>query len=181
MRLTRPMRTRRAGSVLALIAAAGAMSAVAPIAASADGSGSSSKPVVTPCLLLPIGHCPAEGPTVLEVGNTTNGDVPSDWTVSGYGYSAGDNYAVKIVNTKTDKVLDSTTAVAQDNGTVTAQSPVYYVAPPKTGPSLDGGWHITRPLPLCGVTLKATLTDITAGESQTVTTPACAPAPPPPK
>jgi hypothetical protein len=181
MRITRPMHMRRAGSVLALIAAAGAMSAAAPIAASADGSGSSSKPVVNPCLLLPIGHCPTEGPTVLEVGNAMNGDVPSDWTVAGYGYSAGDKYAVKILNAKTSKVLDSTTAVAQSNGTITAQSPVYYIAPPKTGPSLDGGWHVTRPLPLCGVTLKATLTDLTTGTSQTVTTPACTPPPPPPK
>jgi hypothetical protein len=182
MRLTRPMRTRRAGSVLALIAAAGAMSAAAPIAASADGSGSGiSKPAINPCLLLPIGHCPAEGPTVLEVGNTINGDVPSDWTVSGDGYSPGDKYAVKIVNAKTSKVLDSTTAVAQNNATITAQSPVYYVAPPPKGPSLDGGWHVTHPLPLCGVTLKATLTDVTTGASQTVATPACPPAPPPPK
>jgi hypothetical protein len=77
--------------------------------------------------------------------------------------------------------LDGTTVVAQNNGTITTQSPVYYIPPPKTGPSIDGGWHVTRRLPMCGVTLRATLTDVSSGASQKVVTPACAPPPPPPK
>jgi hypothetical protein len=179
MRLIQRLRPHRTGSVLAVLAAVSAIGAAAPLAASADGPTSgSSTPVIVPCLTLPIGSCPTEGPTVLEVGNTYNGDVPSDWTVAGYGYSAGDKYTVKIVNVKTGKVLDHTTAVAENNGTVTAQSPVYYIPPPKTGISLDAGWNITRPLPPCGVTLQATLTDVTTGKSQDVGTPVCPPPPP---
>jgi hypothetical protein len=179
MRFIQRGRFHRAGSVLALAAAASAIGASVPLAASADGPASgSSTPVINPCMIQPIGFCPTEGPTVLEVGNTSNGDVPSDWTVAGYGYSAGDKYTVKIVNVKTGKVLDKTTAVAQNNGTITAQSPVYYIPPPKQGISLDSGWNITHPLPLCGVTLQATLTDVTTGKSQKVLTPVCPPPPP---
>lgn len=176
MRFTQPGRGRRAGSVLALLAVAGTIGAAVPLAASADGP--ITGPVVNPCVILPIGECATEGPTVLEVGNTLNGDVPSDWTVAGYGYSAGANYTVDIINVKTGKVLDKTTAVAQNNGTITAQSPVHYVPPPKSGISLNSGWVVTNPLPLCGVTLQATLTDLTTGKSQEVVTPVCPPPPP---
>jgi hypothetical protein len=180
MRIIQLGSLRRSGALVALLAAASAIGASAPLAASADGpSSGSSTPVINPCVtVLPIGLCPTEGPTVLEVGDTYNGDVPSDWNVAGYGYSAGDKYTVKIINVKTGKVLDKTTAVARDNGTITAQSPVYYIAPPEKGISLDSGWNVTHPLPLCGVTLQATLTDVSTGTSQKVITPVCPPPPP---
>jgi hypothetical protein len=184
MRLRKPSRVRRAGSVLALLGAVGAIGVSLPLAAFADNPGppTTTTPVGNACgPTAPILACPAEGPTVLEVGKASNGDVPADWTVAGYGYSAGDKYKVEIGNVKTDKVLDKTGAVAQNNGTITAQSPVYYIPPPKTGPGLDSGWHVTHPLPLCGVTLQATLTDVSSGASQRVITLACAPPPPPPK
>jgi hypothetical protein len=180
MRLTQRSRLARARSVLALVVAVSAIGASLPIAAFANHPGSSSQlpPVVNPCSTLPIITCPTEGPTVLEVGNTFNGDVPADWTVVGYGYSSGDSYKVKIINVKSGKVLDKTTAVAQNNGTITAQSPVYYIPPPKKGIALEAGWFVKRPLPLCGVTLQAILTDVSSGRSQTVATPACVPPPP---
>jgi hypothetical protein len=175
MRLTQKSHRKRAGSVLAMVLAISAVGATAPLAAFASHVGPPTP--ISPCITM-IVTCPTEGPTVLEVGNTYNGDVPSDWTVVGYGYSAGDTYKVKIINVKTGKTLDHTTAVAQDNGTITAQSPVYYIAPPKKGLNLNAGWHVTRPLPLCGVTLRAILTDVSSGKSQKVDTPVCPPPPP---
>ena len=164
-------------------ALAGAAVAVvgAPLGASA---GVTTTPIVNPapCLLV-TAHCPTEGPTVLEVGNNEVGDVYSDWVVTGSGYSPGDTYAVKIINASSKAVLDSTSATAESNGTITAQSPVHYVAPPPAGHvSLNpSGWVVTNPLPTCGVSLQATLTDVTTGSSEVVATSACAPPPPPPK
>ena len=181
MRLTKRSHRSRAGSVLALLVVVSAIGASAPLAAFADHPGPPSPlpPVVNPCgAVLPILKCPTEGPTVLEVGNTFNGDVPSDWTVVGYDYSAGDKYTVKIINVVSHKVLDWTTAVAQNNGTITAQSPVYYIPPPKKGIGLEAGWFVTRPLPLCGVTLRAILIVVSSGKSQAVPTPVCTPPPP---
>jgi hypothetical protein len=180
MKLTRTSHLARAGSLLAALVAVSAFGASVPLAASADHHGPPSPPMIDPCgTALPIAKCPTEGPTVLEVGNTFNGDVPADWTVVGYGYRAGDTYKVKIINVKTGKTLDNTTAKAQNNGTITAQSPVYYIPPSKKGlPSLVAGWFVTHPLPLCGVTLQAVLTDVSSGTSQKVDTPVCTPPPP---
>ena len=75
---------------------------------------------------------------------------------------------MKIINAASKVVLDSTPATAESNGTITAQSPVHYVAPPPPGQlSLSPtGWVVDHPLPTCGVTLQATLTDVTTGSSE---------------
>lgn len=172
---------RRVSAVLACALAGAAVAAAGGVPLSASAGAPTTGPIqASPCLLV-TAHCPSEGPTVLEAGSNEVGDVPSDWVVTGYGYTPGDKYAVKIINAPTKAVLDSTSATAESNGTITAQSPVHYVTPPK-GISLNpSGWVITTPLPTCGVTLEATLTDETTGTSQEVGTPACPPVPPPPK
>jgi hypothetical protein len=133
-------------------------------------------PSPQPCLPC---HAPSEGPTVLEVGSVSIYGGAPDWVVTGYGYTPGNTWKVQIDNAATSQVYDTTTASSQSNGTIAAYSPLNPPAP--NGQLSFTAGRPVRPLPFCGVTLRAVLTDFTVATSEDVALPACPPPPPPPQ